>query len=221
MDYFYRFSSLLSMNWMFYADLNHMIYLYNPQSQNNKWDRRFKLKPSVSYRNGGFSNKLSTSVLANYSVYDFDEQLPLKTSFIIRRYSLSDSLMIPVYKRFSFVLLGRIELEDKGNFFEKEFEQKVVQSYRSHLLNIHIMNKSILNMRISAGYSTFVRRNWRHLPVKRLSRRISNNGPFINIAYRTTPNLLLSAYVAFSTFDDSNLKKTRDSKGHLKLYYNF
>lgn len=221
MNYFYRFSHYLDMEWMLYTYMNHLIYISAPQSQNNKWNRIIKLQPAITYRNGRLSNKLKTSVLANYSVYDFDEKLTRKTSFIIRKYSISDSLLIPVYKRFSLVLLGRLELEDKGNFFKARFEQKVVQSYQSQLINIHLVNERIFNTRLSVGYSYFVRRDWRHIPDKKLSREITNSGPFINIIYANIPDLRLSTYLALSVLDDSRLKKTSDSKGYLKLYYNF
>jgi hypothetical protein len=221
MLYRHRFSQFMTMEWLVYTYLYHQIYIYNPQSQNNNWNRILKIQPRLHYRNGKISNKLSSSVLANYTVYDFEEQLVNKTSFIFRKYVISDSLQIPVYKKFGLVIMGRMELEDKGNFLKDRFEQIIVQSYQSHLLNIHLLNESILNMRISVGYSNFMRREWRHIPNKRMSRKIINEGPFVNLSYDKSSNLKLICNITLNTLDDSNTKITKFSTGYLKLYYNF
>jgi len=221
LNYFRKINPYLSMEWLVYTYLDHQIYLFNPQSQNNKWNRIVKIQPRIHYRNGKLINKLSTSVLANYTVYDFEEQLENKTSFIFRKYMLSDSLQIPLYRRIHLVLLGRMELEDKGNFIKNKFEQILVQSYRSYLLNIYLLNESFLNMRVSLGYSNYLRRDWRHIPTKRMARKIINEGPFVNIAYDSSANLKLICNVTLNSRDDSNMRKSRSSTGYLKLYYNF
>jgi hypothetical protein len=221
LTYFHRFSPYLHMEWDVYTYLYHQIYLFNPQSQNNNWNRVFKLNPRVHYRNGRLTNKISSTVLANYTVYDFENRLTNKSSFIYRRFSLSDSLMIPVYKRFGLVLLGRFELEEQGSFFKEAFSQQVVQSLQSYLLNIQLVNERVLNMRVALGYSRYMEKRWRHIPRKQLNREIINSGPFLNVSYNNSPGLVLNGYVTLSTLDDSNIRKTRVSTGQLRLYYNF
>ncbi len=221
LNYTHRFSPLLEMRWQAYTYLYHQIYIFREQSANNNWNRVFRLNPQVIYKYNNTTNTLSTSVQANYTVYDFDPKSEQIRSYIFRKYTISDSLITPFYKKLNIGIHSRLELEEKGSFFKDEFAQNKIQSHRSQFLNIFLYHEKIFQMRVTAGYSLYARQEWRHVPVKKKVRDIVNQGPYLTLLYHHSERLDFSAYAALSTLDDSQSSKTSYSTGQIKLYYNF
>jgi len=211
----------LSMNWTLYTYFYHKIYISSEQSQNNNWNRIIALNPKLNYRYGKIKNHLDTEILANYTVYDF-EKLFIKTrSYVFRKYSIADSLIYQLYGSINLGLFTRIELEDKGNFFESEWQQQVVQSYHSAFYNFFIEDKYILGFSIRLGYTYYERTDWRHLPRKKRNRKIINEGPYAGIGYNITSRLNFAAYASLSYLDDSAIGAMNYSTGTLRLNYLF
>ena len=78
-----------------------------------------------------WKNIFKTQILSNFTVYDFEEYFPTINSIIFRKYLISDSLKIPFNFNIIFGIYGRLEIEDKGNFFKKEYAQNILQSTQS------------------------------------------------------------------------------------------
>ncbi len=220
-NYRYRVSPLLTLSWRAYAFFFHQIYIFAEQSINNSWNRVYKLNPRVDFVNRNIRNSLSTQVLANYTVYDFETNAEQIRSYVFRKYTVSDSLS---YRLFGEQYAGahvRVELEDKGSFFQEDFSQQVLQSYRSEFYNIFLLNNHFLFFRVMAGYTYYRREEWRHIPKKRKSRSIVNRGPYINVRYQAKENIIFSANLSLSSLNDSNYNQTRYTTGYMKLYYTF
>lgn len=220
LNYFQKFSPVFSMSWEAYAYFFHQIYIFKEQSMNNSWNRVYKLNPRVNYEYGRLSNTLSTQVLANYTVYDFEDTLAQTRSFVFRKYTFSDSLILRLFAENYAGIFTRLELEDKGSFFEKEYAQQVLQSYRSQFYNFFVFNDYFFYFHVKVGYTVYNRREWRHIPLKKLSREITNQGPYLTLSYRRSQRLTFSAYAALSTLTDSKAGRAHYATGYLRLYYN-
>ncbi len=221
LHYRWNISPVLTLDLLSYVYLYHQIYIYKERSMNNNWNRIYKLNPRFYYRCGAISNNLSTQVLANYTVYDFDYLTPDPRSFVFRKYIFSDSLLIHYLTHQSFGGYYRIELEDKGSFFAKEFAQQVLQSYDSRFLTLFLRNDHFLFFRLDIGYTFYRRKEWRHVPVKKLSRKLTNQGPYLELAYTILPKILFSANASFLSLVDSRQAKRAYISGKLKLRYFF
>jgi len=219
--YNHRFSEYLDMEWTLYAYFYHKIYLSAEQSQNNNWNRVYKLSPKVNYNYGRISNQLNTEVLANYSIYDFEEFFTRTRSFIFRKYTLSDSLIYRFYKRLNLGIFMRLELEDKGNFFQNDGTQQLVQSYRSDFFNLFFENEDIFNFSLRLGYTFYSRIEWRHIPEKSRNRTIDNDGPYLSARYNLSRRLVFFMYASISHLDDSSVGSSSYSTGSLNLNYLF
>lgn len=137
LDYYHRFSGYLSMHLKSYGFFFHQLYLFKEQSINNHWNRIIKLEPSIRYSGNSVGNRFATSVIANYTDYDFDN-LSLKTrSFLFRKYTISDSLSYNFNHRSSLSVRGRLEIEEKGNFFKSNFSQNRIQTYQTSYLTAY------------------------------------------------------------------------------------
>ena len=111
--YKYRFSPVLNMDILAYSYLFHQIYIFSEQSINNSWNRIFKLNPQVNYITDRIRNRLSTEVLANYTVYDFEHLITNTRSFVFRKYSFSDSISVRLFGSQYGGASAKIQLEDK------------------------------------------------------------------------------------------------------------
>ncbi len=219
--YQWHISPVLTLSFVGYVYLYHQIYIYKERSMNNNWNRIYKLNPRIYYRWGAISNRLSTEVLANYTIYDFDYLTPDPRSFVFRKYTFSDSLLIR-YLTHQFVgTYYRLELEDKGSFFEKEFAQQVLQSYDSRFFTVFLRNDHFLFLRADIGYTYYRRKEWRHVPVKKLNRTLTNQGPYLELSYNILPKILFSANTSFLTLADSRQPRRHYITGKLKLSYFF
>jgi len=217
--YRHRLSAVLSMEWLSYVYLFHQIYIFKERSSSNNWNRVYKLSPKIRYGYGRLANTLTSEVLANYTVYDFEAPNQTPRSFIFRKYIISDSL---TYRYFAENYLGffiRFELEDKGTFYKELFAQNIVQSYESRFFNLFLLNKRFYKFNLRMGYTYYLRRQWRHIPVKRQSREITNQGPYLSVSYTGSRRLVFFASVALANLNDSITQSSTYVTGYLKMYY--
>lgn len=214
-----RFSSVLSMEWLGYVYLFHQIYIFKERSSTNNWNRVFKLSPIIRYNYGRLANTLTTQVLANYTVYDFEAPNQTPRSFIFRKYILSDSLTYRYYAANYVGLFVRLELEDKGTFYKEIFAQNIVQSYESRFFNFFLLNKRFYKFNLRVGYTYYLRQQWRHIPSKRRSREITNQGPYLSVSYIGSRRLVFFASVALANLNDSVTQNSTYITGYLKMYY--
>ncbi|MEJ2053736.1 MAG: hypothetical protein P8X42_07425 [Calditrichaceae bacterium] len=219
--YDHTISEYLNLQCTLYTYFYHKIYLSSEQSQNNNWNKIYKLNPKLKYQYGRIRNKLDTQVLANYSIYDFEAYFTKTRSFIFRKYTLADSLVYQLYGSVNLGVFTRIELEDKGNYFKNNGTQQLVQSYQSDFFNLFIENTSIFNFNVRIGYTFYKRIEWRHIPEKMKNRTINNTGPFISARYGISKKIIFSIYASYSKLDDSAVHPTNYSTGSLKLNYLF
>ncbi len=220
-EYSRRFSNLFEANIEFFTNIYHKLYIYREQSANNNRNRIYKLQASTRYSNQHLRNILMTYVLANYTIYDFDAQFTNRRSFVFRKYVLSDSLEITVLPRTALGFLGRLELDDRGTFYEEDFTQGLLESGRSIFYDIYLEQKSVLNFIVMAGVSVYQRDSWRHMPAKIQDRKIRKTSPYIRIVYPLSRHIRFNAYLCFTMLRDEGRIYTDYPMGNLNLMFLF
>ena len=218
-DYSHSFSPLLFVNFNFYINFFHKMYIFEEQSANNSWTRIYRLGAAVRYKFRKFRNLLQTYVLANYTVYDYDELLDETRSFVFRKYVISDSLNIPIFREISLGFYGRLEFEDRGAFFAYNFTQRLVESNENIYYNIYLQKQNILRLTIDFGLSVYLRRGWRHIPEKRLARDFSKTSPYIRVFYPFSRNVQFHAYFSITNLADTGRQNSSFARGNLMLSY--
>lgn len=221
LNYMHRFSPLLLLNLEFYGNFFHKMYIFKEQSANNNWNRIYRLSAEVAYRYKNLSNLLQTYVLANYTVYDFDAFFEETRSFVFRKYVVSDSLRIPLIKDYMIGFYGRLELEDRGTFFESDFTQRVLESAENIYYDFYLQKRNVLRLTMDVGLSVYRRRGWRHYPEKYQDRDIHKYSPYIRVVYPLNRNINFRGYLALTQLDDSGREKNRYATGNLSLAYYF
>ncbi len=217
--YSYTLSDLLSVEVRLYGYLFRQIYIFREQSINNNWNRVLKLQPRIVYKNGRLRNSFSTAVRADYTDFDFDALNLRPHSFLFREYTVTDSLNVPLTPTISLAARGRIELEEKGNFFAREFAQNIIQSYRVSYWSLSLRKTLWYYFTVQAGYSYYERREWRYFPARRLNRVIENSGPFISATYLHSRRLSWTAYASINRYTDSARGASQNTTGYLRFNY--
>jgi hypothetical protein len=202
LEYDRRFSDLFEAKLEFYANLYHKLYIFREQSANNNRNRIYKLQASARYANGFWRNTLLTYVLANYTIYDFDSQFSTPRSYVFRKYVLSDSMKIPVFPQISVGFLGRLELEDRGTFYEADFTQGLLESGRNVYYDIYLEQRNIYHFTFMAGVLMYQRDSWRHIPVKYQDRRIRKTSPYFRIVYPLGRRIRFNAFLSLTHLQD-------------------
>ena len=221
LNYLHNFSPLLTLNMEFYANFFHKMYIFREQSANNNWNRIYRLSAGVAYRYKELSNLVQTFVLANYTVYDFDAMFDETRSFVFRKYVVSDSLRIPLIKDFMLGFYGRLELEDRGTFFESDFTERLLESAENIYYDFYLQKKQLLRLTMDIGLSVYHRRGWRHYPEKYQDRDINKYSPYIRVIYPLNRNINFRGYFAMTRLEDLGREKNRYATGNLTLSYFF
>jgi hypothetical protein len=219
--YQHRFNSVLWLNLYAYSYFFHQIYIFKERSLDNSMNNIYKINPRVIYSDKGVKNRLSAEVLANYTIYDFDTPETPLNSFVFRKLTLADSIVVRFFGNIHGGANVRMVLEDKGNFYPEIFAQRVIESYRLLFWDLFFINKNIYNFNVTIGYTKFERRQWRHIPQTVLSRIHRNTGPYIRALYTVNPKMFLSLYTAFSVLEDSYRPSENYISGYLSFRYTF
>lgn len=165
-------------------DLNnqHLVYIFSTRSVNNNWNRIIKLSPIVNFESGRVRNRASFSVLANYTVYDFEAQVSTVKSYIFRQFYLNDSISFPVFSRISFEGNVQLIFSESGRLIWKEFKERPaifisINEY-SFKLNYSLNDGT----RFSLGYRLFDERRFRFVELSKVpDSRITASGPTCGI----------------------------------------
>jgi len=219
--YLHYLSPLLSLEFAAYVNLFHKTYIFSQQSANNNWNRIYRIQSAVHYKYNRFRNTLRTQVLANYTAYDFDHLFENTRSFIFRRYSISDSLMVPLVSRIYGGIYVRLELEDRGNFYKDLFAQSIAESSQILFYDFFLRKEDFLNLNLEVGLAVYHRKNWRHLNVAVGNRDIQRVSPYLRLMYPISRSLRFSSQIAQNYLVDLGRQKTQYTYGKLDLQYFF
>ncbi len=165
-------------------DLNnqHLVYIFATRSVNNNWNRIIKLSPVVIFESGRVRNRASFSVLANYTIYDFESRVSTVKSYVFRQFYLGDSISFPIFDRVSFEGNAQVILSESGRLKWDEFKERpaifISASEYSFKLNYSLSDGA----KFSLGYHRFEERRFRFVELNKIpDSRIIASGPTCGI----------------------------------------
>ena len=181
-----RFSRSLTLSLLADVTLSHLVYLNRLQSANNNWNRILRLRSSVEYLpDRTFKTILTSEVLANYTVYDFEEQVLSVKSYSFRQASWSDSTVWRIGRRLSASVLGIVRVYERGILKWKEFKERPENYFveQSYWPQISLQIRSMMD--VAVGYRYFSQARYQYEGRSRkLERTIENYGPTVSVSWR-------------------------------------
>jgi hypothetical protein len=174
------------------ADFNHIVYIFSERSSNNNLNRVIKLSSGSYYTGKNFSSLNTFEVSANYTVYDFEALNANLKSYSFRQYSYTDSSVVKLTDRLSFVLNGSFKLSEQGQFSWSAFSthptQYLAETYLEPKLISYLYGASFaLGIRYFS-LDTYKFNN----SVKYIDSRYKSVGPLAEIIMSRVHNLSLN-----------------------------
>lgn len=209
------FSSLLSIEITGQAFLTHLVYLSGQNSNDNNWNRIFRLAPSVSYRLGTiFQNRLEAEVYANYTAYDFEGRTQNIRGRSFREMHLRDSLAIGITPMLTFVTRGDLRISERGSFSWDQFAESTLERTRTEGLDVELFTSRVPGVLFGVGGRFSRVKIFRTSPVGDLvpsSDRVSL-GPTTNMIIRLSETTEVICYGWWEhIFDDGQLTSRNPS----------
>ena len=220
-EYNRSFSPVLNFGIEAYINFFHQIYIFKERSANNNWNRIFRLSSFIEYSDNNFNNTLKNEILANYTVYDFEDLYSQSPSYIFRKYILEDSMSYKILPRLITGFKGKYEFEDKGSFFKSKFAQQILQSTESIYVDVFLRFKNIYLLDFDSGIAFYNRNDWRHVPIKSLIRDVNTYTPYLRMRYNLNKKLIFVTSASYVFSDEINIGKSTYTTASLSLLHNF
>jgi hypothetical protein len=212
------FSTRLYTNLYFY----HQIYIHPSRSINNNWNRIFQLAASFDhYIPEIFRHKYRIEILANYTVYDFEELLPEPRSYLFRKLVFTDTLRVGLTRGLQLQTIYQLEKEDNGTFFKDIFAQQISRELLSHLIDIGLIYFRIKGFELTTAFNWYIRKEWSFSPDQILIRDYISFSPRISLLYNLSRRLNLFVSLAPRTYQNLNIDRQYFTMGRINLRYFF
>ena len=194
-------------------------YIFKEKSSNNNTNRIYKMT-SRSYFAPlpNIITKNQFQVLANYTVYDFEDILSQVQSFSFRQLSLRDSILYEVNSRLNLEFINDLKFYEQGEFRESEFSERPLMYYDERKMSSQISYLFYDFLNISFGYKYFIQKQFEFdNGEKVLKRTITSYGPYtkasIYLSSKSNINIIASRDIT-----SSNLSSFSNSSDNLIIY---
>ncbi len=138
------------------VNLNHVVYVFAARSADNNWNRVWKLSPRIEYKpSDQFSSVNAFEVLANYTVYDFEDQVFSVRSFSFRQFAFIDSSLYRFSDRLGAFFAAHVKLYERGELKWKEFKERPVNYFEDKTFAFQLRYMAGAQMNFSAGIRYF------------------------------------------------------------------
>lgn len=214
------FSNLENFNIESSFEFNSVVYnyIFKERSANNNINKIYKLTAKTFYKPfNGLTTTNSFQVLANYTVYKFEDLLSQVQSFVFRQLNFWDSTRIDISKKFYINVFGDLKLYEQGQYNDKNFTIRPVTDYSEQRYAGQINYCIYDNLIIGTGYRYFVQKQYNYIAGERLLQRTYENfGPFARITYLFTKNSRIEALGGIDTFISTD-NSLRNSSNNLQI----
>lgn len=222
LQYRHRFSDYFMTRFKAHLYLYHQIYIHSGRSANNNWNRIYQLTPSFHFTlPGRLKHVNQLKILANYTVYDFEEILPRARSYVYRKLIYTDSLKLHLSQGLDLATVYQLEKEDNGTFFKSIFAQQISRELTSHFIDISLIYKRIDNLQITTGVNWYLRKEWSFVPEKNQIRDYYAFSPRLMVMYRLGRKLILYMSFAPKVYRDIHITRNYYGTGKVNLKYLF
>ncbi len=208
-----RLGYLLRLSTYFSAFLNlegtygHTVYLFASRSSNNNKNRILRLRAGGDYNGSHIKSYNSFEVLANYTVYDFEDLNSSYHSFSFRQFTAIDSTTIKLVDNVSLFSYSYIKLSEIGDFRWENFTARPTR----FLKEIYLEPRFILQLDrylFSAGLRFFLLDTYGYeKETKILQTDYMSIGPIalIDIAIFKRLNMIFKGYYEFISSQENPL----------------
>lgn len=206
----HRFNNLRNLVLVTSVDMSlyHTVYILSQKSSNNNWNRVIRFTSKGFFEPADWLRNVSTfSVLANYTVYDFQDIISDIKSYSFRQLNLKDSLIIKFSRHIGMNIYSEIKMYERGELNWNAFTQRPINYFEDKILNPglnYFFNRFIV---LSAGYRYFEQRRYNYVNGNReFENFVRTTGPFarLRVEWKRNSNIeILGSYDYYEYGDGS------------------
>jgi hypothetical protein len=181
----HRFSDELTLLVRGDVSLSHLVYLKSVQSANNNWNRVLRFGPGVMFTPSVWFRTVNLAeVLANYTVYDFEDQGALTRSFSFRQASWLDSTSLRLTQLLTLSFVGEIRVYERGILMWDEFKERPQNYFVEQTYWPQLVYEPARHLRLALGYRYFGQNRYRYQGGRRiLERQLETAGPTVSVVW--------------------------------------
>ncbi|MBL8008203.1 MAG: hypothetical protein JNJ56_11790 [Ignavibacteria bacterium] len=188
-----------------------MNYIYSERSANNNKNKIYRLSSLSSYSPvKNLTTKNFVQVLANYTVYDYEDIISQIQSFSYRQLSIADSTTYFFTSKFNLGFYGILKYYEQGQFNNTSFSVKPIAYYEEQLLNpsVNYLLNGFVN--IGIGFKFFQQDRYLYEnAVKTLANNYKTYGPIGTLNFYLNNNSVINInggleYVRYSNPSQNN-----------------
>lgn len=136
-----RFSTMLHFEISGQIFLNHLVYLFGENSNDNNWNRIFRLTPTVGYvLPDVMENYVTSELVANYTEYDFQGRSQNIRGRSFRELAIRDSLILYLGSRMGLLASGSVRVAERGSFSWSQFAESLLERTRTEGFDIELFS---------------------------------------------------------------------------------
>lgn len=167
------------------GNLSHVVYLLPDRSANNNYNRVLRFSPRITYRpTRDITTFNAFEVLANYTVYDFEERLVQIKSFSYRQFAWLDSTSIELTRRIGLDFHAYLKLYERGQLRWSEFRERRENSFVDRTFAGQVRFKPTEGVLMAVGLRYFSQSRYAYNETeKRLELFLRSIGPTCLIAW--------------------------------------
>jgi hypothetical protein len=173
---------------------SHIVYLKAQRSANNNKNRVLRFMPSVTYTPFSWlSTTNAFEVLANYTVYDFEDVVSNLRSLSYRQMGWLDSTRVTLSESTSLSIFSQYRRYERGELQWREFSERPITSFEELTL-IATLQYELFggNIAFAGGIRYFRQDRYRYEIRDRIfETRLSNSGPICSVYWRVGRKYLL------------------------------
>lgn len=122
-NYKRKFSEIFSGGLNFDLQGNHFVNLQSTRSIDNNWNRVIKFSPYFSIKTHNFSSQPQFEVLANYTIYDFEDIKSSVKSYSFRQINYRDTICVKIDDKISLQSKIFVRYFENGVLFWENFSE--------------------------------------------------------------------------------------------------
>ncbi|MBI5472759.1 MAG: hypothetical protein HY961_10490 [Ignavibacteriae bacterium] len=148
-------SRALDLSFTLDGTLNHIVYLFSERSANNNINRVLRFAPRTLFRPfTNFTSMNAFEVLANYTVYDFEDRATQVRSFSYRQFGWMDSTSLDLSRTLGLDFFAYLKLYDRGQLNWSEFSERRENSFidKTYALQARFMPEAGLLFAVGVRY---------------------------------------------------------------------
>ncbi|MBU1299813.1 MAG: hypothetical protein KJ963_03040 [Bacteroidetes bacterium] len=182
---YHKISQYLYLQNSINTNLTHVVYLLGSRSANNNWNRLWRLSPRLNYKPSKYFSTLNTfEVLANYTVFDFDDQFVNIKSFSFRQFSFIDSTNINLSSKVGFSWFNHIRLYERGEFNWTNFKGRPINYFEDKTYIAQLQYTADENLLFSVGIRYFSQTRYGYdKRTKHIETRLRSVGPLASLIW--------------------------------------